>query len=258
MREKVQGVGFEQHFWVFAQGGEFNKSTPISSVNDSSGIDPAASALHFTSLCSPLRRPPLPYPLSSSPSFPHLADCELSTEMVRARGTEPRSQRALTLSPSHTPSIAFRHLPLHSEHRFPTPSSTLRASLSDTLLHTQSIPFRHLPPHSENRFPTPCSTLRASLSSTFLYTPSIAFRHLSPHSHHRFPASSSTIRASLSGIFPHTPKTAFRHLPPHSQHRFPAPSSGIDYATKGAVFISLQLSTDIVRLWKQRSVQACT
>ena len=169
-RGKLHGVGFEHHFWVFAQGGEFNKSTPISSVNDSSGIDPEASALHFTSLRSPLRRHPPPPP----PSFPHLADCELSTEMVRARDTEPRSQRGLTLSP------AVRHQIPHSQHRFPAPT-----------------------PHSEHRFPAPSSTFRASLSGTFLHipsiafrhiphTPSIAFRHLPLHSEHRFPAPSST------------------------------------------------------------------
>ena len=107
----------------------------------------------------------------------------------------------------HTPSIAFRHLPPHSEHRFPAPSSTLRrASLSGTFLHTPTIAFRHLrhlPPHSaEHRFPAPSSTLRrASLSGTFLHTPSIAFRHLPPHSEHGFPAPSSTLRASLSGTF---------------------------------------------------------
>ena len=32
--------------------------------------------------------------------------------------------------------IAFRHLPLNSEHRFPAPSSKLRASLSGTFLQT--------------------------------------------------------------------------------------------------------------------------
>ena len=62
-------------------------------------------------------------------------------------------------SHTHTPSIAFRHLPTqshtYSEHRFPAPSSTvtqtLRASLSGTFLHshshTPSIAFRHLPPN---------------------------------------------------------------------------------------------------------------
>ena len=82
----------------------------------------------------------------------------------------------------HTPSIAFRHLPPHSEHRFPAPSSTLRASLSDIFLHTPSIAFRHLPPHSQHRFPAPSSTLPASLSGTFLHAPSIAFRHRPPDS----------------------------------------------------------------------------
>ena len=69
---------------------------------------------------------------------------------------------------SHTPSIAFRHLPPHSEHRFPAPSSKLRALLSGTFLQTPSIAFRHLPPNSEHCFPAPSSTLRASLSGTFL------------------------------------------------------------------------------------------
>ena len=122
---------------------------------------------------------------------------------------------------SHTPSIAFRHLPpnsarfgyategalfvSHSEHRFPAPSSKLC-----------QIWLRH-------RRGTLCLTLRASLSGTFLQTlPDL----VTPQKGH-----------SLS----HTPSIAFRHLPPnsarfgyategalfvsHSEHRFPAPSS---------------------------------
>ena len=56
----------------------------------------------------------------------------------------------------------------------------------------------------------------------------------------------------------HTPSIAFRHLPPNSA-RF-------SYATEGALFISMQLSTDVVsalgkiwvliRLWKQHGAQA--
>ena len=61
-------------------------------------------------------------------------------------------------SHSHTPSIAFRHLPPQS--------FTLRASLSGTFLHSHS--------HSEHRFPAPSSTvthtLRASISGTLLQT----------------------------------------------------------------------------------------
>ena len=60
---------------------------------------------------------------------------------------------------SHTPSTAFRHLPPHSEHRFPAPSFILRAPLSGTFLHTPSTAFRHLPPHSEHRFPASSSKL---------------------------------------------------------------------------------------------------
>ena len=58
----------------------------------------------------------------------------------------------------------------------------------------------------------------------------------------------------------HIPSIAFRHLPPNSA-RF-------SYATEGALFISAQLSTDVVsalwkvqvliRLWKQPSAQART
>ena len=59
----------------------------------------------------------------------------------------------------------------HSEHR-----------LSGTFLQTPSIAFRHLPPNSEHRFPALSSKLRVSLSGTFLQTPSIAFRHLPPNS----------------------------------------------------------------------------
>ena len=54
------------------------------------------------------------------------------------------------------------------------------------------------------------------------------------HSEHRFPAPSS--KASLSGTF--LQSIAFRHLPPNSA-RF-------GYATEGALFISAQLSTDVV------------
>ena len=137
-------------------------------------------------------------------------------------------------SHSHTPSIAFRHLPpqslTHSEHRFP--------ALSSTVTHT----------------------LRASLSGTFhhshSHTPSIAFRHLPPQSF--------TLRASLSGTFhhshSHTPSIAFRHFAPNSAR--------IGYATEGALFISARLSTDAVstfrkvwvavRLWKQHSALART
>ena len=56
----------------------------------------------------------------------------------------------------------------------------------------------------------------------------------------------------------HTPSIAFRHLPPNSA-RF-------SYATEGALFISVQLSSDavsalrkaraLIRLWKQPSAQA--
>ena len=58
----------------------------------------------------------------------------------------------------------------------------------------------------------------------------------------------------------HTPSTAVRHLPPNSA-RF-------SYATEGALFLSMQLSTDavsalrkvwvLIRLWKQPSAQART
>ena len=58
----------------------------------------------------------------------------------------------------------------------------------------------------------------------------------------------------------HTASTAFRHLPPNSA-RF-------SYATEGALFISVQLSTDavsalrkvrvLIRLWKQPSAKART
>ena len=58
----------------------------------------------------------------------------------------------------------------------------------------------------------------------------------------------------------HSPSIAFRHLPPNSA-RF-------SYATKGALFISAQMSSDavsalrkvwvLIRLWKQRSAQART
>ena len=65
-------------------------------------------------------------------------------------------RRALTASVDRCPEIIMHS---HSEHRFPAPSSTLRAPLSGIFLHTPSIAFRHLPPHSEHRFPAPSSTL---------------------------------------------------------------------------------------------------
>ena len=59
--------------------------------------------------------------------------------------------------------------------------------------------------------------------------------------------------------YTHTPSIAFQHLSLHSA-RF-------GYATKGALFISAQLSSDavsafwkvrvLIRLWKQPSAQAC-
>ena len=56
----------------------------------------------------------------------------------------------------------------------------------------------------------------------------------------------------------HTPSIAFQHLPPNSAR--------YGYTTKGALFISAQLSTDAVSalrnvwvsLWKQHSAQAPT
>ena len=65
---------------------------------------------------------------------------------------------------------------------------------------------------------------------------------------------------ALSHIYTHTPSTTFRHLPPNSA-RF-------SNAEEGALFISMQLSTDavsalrkvwvLIRLWKQPSALAHT
>jgi len=68
------------------------------------------------------------------------------------------------------------------------------------------------------------------------------------------------LHSDLSISYIHTPSIAFRHLPPNSART--------GYANEGALFISAQLSTDavsalwkvwvLIRLWKQRSVQAHT
>ena len=54
----------------------------------------------------------------------------------------------------------------------------------------------------------------------------------------RIPGAAKDFSPRLSHLSVHTPSTAFRHLPPNSA-RF-------SYATEGALFISAQLSSDVV------------
>ena len=112
--------------------------------------------------------------------------------------------------------------------------------------HTPSIAFRHLLLNS-SRFGY--ATEGALFISAQLSTDAVkAFRNV------------WVLKSAASVGGTHTPSIAFRHLPLNSAR--------IAYATEGALFISVQLSTDAVgalpkvwvriKLWKQCSVQART
>ena len=62
--------------------------------------------------------------------------------------------------PQHTPSIAFRHLPPNSEHRF-----SARASLSGTSL--QTLPDLVTPQKGQSLFPRSCPAMLSSPSERF-------------------------------------------------------------------------------------------
>ena len=74
------------------------------------------------------------------------------------------------------------------------------------------------------------------------------------------PCEEETYSSSYWYSVDHTPSIAFWHLPPNSVR--------IGYTTEGALFISVQLSSDavgglwkvwvLIRLWKQQSFQVCT
>ena len=67
----------------------------------------------------------------------------------------------------HTASTAFRHLPPNSEHRFPAPSSKLRAPLSGTFL--QTLPDLVTPLKGHSLSPRSCPATRSAPSERFRY-----------------------------------------------------------------------------------------
>ena len=123
-------------------------------------------------------------------------------------------------------------------------------------------------------------SLRVSLSGTFLQALPELVTPLKGHTTPRLPAPPSSARTGYTTEGAHHTSSSgtsklcqnwLRHWRGTPQIRLPAPpnSPRTGYATEGArTFISAQLSTDtvsvlrkvwvLIRLWKQRSVQACT
>ena len=68
---------------------------------------------------------------------------------------------------THTPGIAFRHLPPNSKHRFPATSYKLRASLSGNFL--QTLPDLVTPLKGYSLSPSSCPATRSAPTERFLY-----------------------------------------------------------------------------------------